>query len=291
MLDETIIKRLAFIRYMYTAGVEESKCPEPLSAVSILMFHDASELFLQVVCDIKNVNTHNTDFMTYFDILAKKANLTLAKRGMLELNRARGNLKHQGTIPSKFVIESASQNVTSFFLENTRLVFEMEFESISMSHFVHHEPARKNLEEAAKLIGESKLEESLEKTALAFRQLIDDYEVGKGSKSAFSVGKPLNFFWSSNMGIDNKKLMQFVDAVRDSLASMDEKLNILALGLNYKRYEKFDQLTPGVTKVMTEGPEYRILHCQRRKPLTRDDCQFCLDFVVESALRIQEWNT
>lgn len=100
--------------------------------------------------------------MNYFEKLITKANLTLTQiQGMQDLNRARGQLKHHGTIPSKFEIESAYHDVTNFFLENTLSLFQMQFESISMANFVKYEPARKNIEEADKLLGESKFDESL----------------------------------------------------------------------------------------------------------------------------------
>lgn len=37
-----------FARYVLSLGVEQSQQPEPLSAVSVLTFHDAVELFLQL---------------------------------------------------------------------------------------------------------------------------------------------------------------------------------------------------------------------------------------------------
>jgi hypothetical protein len=131
------------------------------------------------------------------------------------------------------------------------------------------------------------LGKSLERIALAFRELTDNYEARKGAKSPYSRGKPLSFFSVSNMRIGNRGLMRFVDAVRDELALIHDKLDILALGLDYKRYAKFDQLTPVVIKVMTETSEYQVLDYQRKRPLSRDDCQFCFD----SALRIQELDT
>jgi hypothetical protein len=46
MLEESIVRRLAFIKYLYAVAIEQSKRPEPLCSASILTFHDAIELFL-----------------------------------------------------------------------------------------------------------------------------------------------------------------------------------------------------------------------------------------------------
>jgi hypothetical protein len=48
MLNESIMKRLAFIRHLYDVGMEQSRQPEPMCAASIMTFHDCGELFLQL---------------------------------------------------------------------------------------------------------------------------------------------------------------------------------------------------------------------------------------------------
>lgn len=276
MHDKDIVRRLAIIRYIYKLGVEQSKQPEPFSAVSVLIFHDSVELFLQLSCQTKGINKHGIQFMNYFEELTTKAKLTLAQiQGMQDLNRARGQLKHHGTIPSKFEIESAYHDVTNFFLENTLSLFQMQFESISMANFVKYEPARKNIEEADKLLGESKLDESLKKISLAFEQIIDDYERKKvkehGGRSPFSSGH------------------KFTGGSRNEFNEQLRREKIQMMGLDYNKYTEFCLLAPRYTKDI--GGQY-FYHPppSRNKPLTINDCRFCYDFVVESALHVQRFD-
>ncbi len=56
-LDQTALRRLSYIRYMYQLGADQSRQPEPYSAVTILMLHDAVELFLQLAAEQLNVPT------------------------------------------------------------------------------------------------------------------------------------------------------------------------------------------------------------------------------------------
>jgi hypothetical protein len=64
--DPTILRRLAFARYLYLQGVEQSKRPEPQSCMSLLSLHDATEFFLQLAAEAsgvtmpKNVGFSNT---------------------------------------------------------------------------------------------------------------------------------------------------------------------------------------------------------------------------------------
>lgn len=103
MLDKsTVIKRLAFIKYLYKLAVDQSKRPEPLCSASILTFHDAIELFLQLASEHLNVGKQQPSFMEYWDLISQKlSNQELTqKESMRRLNRARVALKHHGTLPS-----------------------------------------------------------------------------------------------------------------------------------------------------------------------------------------------
>jgi hypothetical protein len=72
-LDEAKLRRLSFIRYMYQLGADQSRQPEPYSAVSILTLHDAVELFLQLSAEYLDASTNtNTGFMEYWRILKPK---------------------------------------------------------------------------------------------------------------------------------------------------------------------------------------------------------------------------
>ena len=50
-LDQAKMNRLAFIRLLYLQGIEQYRQPRPLSAASILTFHDTTELFLILAAD------------------------------------------------------------------------------------------------------------------------------------------------------------------------------------------------------------------------------------------------
>ncbi|GAA2669936.1 hypothetical protein GCM10010412_048650 [Nonomuraea recticatena] len=41
-----IRRRLAYIRYLHSLGVDQARLPEPLSSASVLMLHDAAERLL-----------------------------------------------------------------------------------------------------------------------------------------------------------------------------------------------------------------------------------------------------
>lgn len=72
ILSEPVMRRLAFVRYLYKVAVVQSQQPEPLNAVSVLTFHDSIELFLQLASQQYNLKTDDIKFMQYWEVLSKK---------------------------------------------------------------------------------------------------------------------------------------------------------------------------------------------------------------------------
>lgn len=292
MLTETTLQRLAFIRYLYNIAIEQSRQPEPLGAASILTFHDSIELFLQLASEHLNAGNKKLGFIDYWDLLEPKLPKSglSQKESMRRLNKSRVALKHHGTLPSKMDIEAFRASATNFFEENTPLVFGIEFSAISMVNLVTCTEARGSLEEASQLIEEGRIEDALDKIAIAFAQLIDDYENRKRTRfgrSPFFFGSSLISETSRDMGIINRKFAKFVDDVRDSIGAMQSAMKILSLGLDYRRYAKFRLFTPIIVK---PSREYIIVRRIGKEPPSVKDCHFCYDFVVESAIRLQEFD-
>ncbi len=330
--DEIFLERLAFIKYLNEIGIEQSQRPEPLCAVSVLTFHDAVELFLQLASEHLDVGKKNIRFLEYWNLLSQEVqqgDLT-QKESMRRLNSARVALKHHGTRPSKWDIEAFRVTARNFFEENTPLIFGIEFSDISLTNVIQCCEARESLREAEEFLRENQIQEALNKTTLAFNQLIDDYEsrkMGKYGRSPFFFGKSLTFLNSFFMGVGQKrpyregfyrtdmermiggeiekrvadyiqrefldrekKMAEFIDKVKESLESIRDAVKILSLGIDYRKYVRFRLVTP--TLVRVHSKEYKIFEASEdsRGSPTAEDAQFCIDFVVESATILQRFD-
>lgn len=293
MRSEDCMPRLAFIRYLYTGGVDQSHRPWPLSTSALLTFHDSIELFLQLASEHLNAGaTKRTEFEQYFALLdAALPGAKLAgKAAMVRLNNARVGLKHYGNRPSQGDIESYRSAVTSFFEDNTPLVFGVDFGTISMVDLVQSANAQASLREAADLMEQSRYDEALQKVAAAFAHLTRDYEQSKRGgrwRSPFFFGQSLTFESAFSLGLRGDKLGTFVDKVKESVEALQGAVRILSLGLDYRRYSKFAWLTPH-TAWMAGGN----LHVTGvpHPPVSEEDCRFCFDFVIEAAMRLQEFD-
>lgn len=294
-VDETILRRLAFIKYTYNVAVNQSQRPEPLCSTSILTFHDGIELFLQLSSEYLGVGRREVNFMEYWDLLARKLRgdgLT-QKESMRRLNKARVALKHHGILPSKLDIEAFRASATNFFEENIPLVFGIGFSDVSLIELVQCEEAKNTLIKAEELLKAEKIEDALDNVALAFAQIIDDYESRKRDRfgrSPFFFGESLAFLSSFFMDIRGD-LGRFIDTVKESVEALQNTVKILSLGIDYRRYVKFRLLTPIIMK-MAGSEKYHIQRVQRgSKGLpTPEEVQFCINFVIESAITLQEFD-
>ncbi len=295
MLTAPTLEMLAFIRYLYNLAMEQSRQPEPTGTVSLLTFHDSVELFLDLACDQFGVPSKKTrEFKDYWSALeAHLQGQSLSqKRSMERLNAARVNFKHHSIRLSSSDIEKFRVNVTDFFQDNTPLIFGIAFDEISMTYLIQNTTVRSLLDEATGLIEQRKTGEALTKIAIAFFQLIDDYMVSKEAwrhrKLFFSKGHSI-----SKPRIDprNRGFDDFVNNVIASIEALQDGMQVLSLGLDYQRYVQFRLLTPYVFRTLG-GINYQVppLEYTEETLPSIERCRFCYDFVVSSALHLQNFD-
>lgn len=290
---DIILKRLAFIKYLYSLGLNQSHLPEPLSGCSILMFHDSIEMFLQLIKEELDVSGKGKDFEDYWNVINEKLdNFKLSqKESCRRLNKSRVNLKHYGILPSPSDIEGFRATATNFFIDNTPLIFKCEFDQISLIDLVNCEKSRNELELSMKDIEIEDYSSALDHLALAFSHLIHDYERRKTTQygtSPFFFGKSLTFNNSFHMGIKEQNLSEFIDKVKESIESMQEAIKILSFGFDYRKYTKFTLLTPHVFQVISG--DYKLSQNARKPERSKEDCNFCLDFIIECAIKLNQFD-
>ena len=229
--------------------------------------------------------------MEYWEILKPKLpnGGLFQKESMRRLNDARVSLKHHGNLPSKSNIEGFRVNSTDFFRDNTPLIFKINFDDISLIDLVNCVEAKRDLKEASELINHGNFDDAINSIAAAFGLLIYDYEKRKLSKygrSPFFFGdvSQLGHTWKQ----EDRYLSQFIIDVQVSLENIQDAIKILSLGLDYRRYVKFRLITPRIE--MYHDGSYSIYQLHDKKPLNNEEIQFCYDFVIESAIVLQEFD-
>lgn len=318
MLSDPIkFKRLAFIKYLSSIGFEQAERPEPMCHVALLTFHDAVEIFLNLASEhldapIKN----NQTFIDYWIPISDKlptGTILTEKTAMMRLNKARVNLKHYGILPNKAELEDFKIITKIFFEENTNSIFSVDFSSISLIDLIQCVDARVDLKIAEELLQEGKIEESLEKIAFSFAKLFKDYKIKVKERyghNPFVFSSPyvrINAISdeSSELGdeisIFSSEVESAIDGLESSLSELQDAVEIISLGIDFRKYTKFDLLKPRIKKVSTwfdpgksdeKTWKYEIIKNDRgsRGDPTSQDVQFCIDFIIECAIILQDFN-
>lgn len=136
-----LIKRLMLIRYIHSQAEKQSRQRGPRAVVSILMYHDAIDLWLQLAAQHLEVKTgQQTYFPQYINSITdslKEDGRQLAQAlPMQRLNAARNSFKHKGILPDTDFIQSSRVYVRDFLNENTLTVFDVHFLELTLVDLV-----------------------------------------------------------------------------------------------------------------------------------------------------------
>ena len=288
-MDDLTVRRLAVIKQLYLQGVQQSYEYEPLNGFSILSFHDSVEMFMNLCAETKNISVpRNTTFVGYYDLLDDLE----CKAAMDNLNKKRVSLKHSGAIPSVLDIEVARVNVTDFFNRNTPPFFNVDFEDISLVSLVKDESVRHYIELAHEFINDGKFSDAIMNLHFAFNELIcshttdaDDFYYPR-----FSSIESFTFCNSRyiNLGV-GRSFDDFVDKTIKSFENLDDAISIIGLGIDYRRYYKFNLLKPVYSAYYKDDRREYCGRMPENVVCDSKNAKFCFNFVIDSALQLQRF--
>ncbi|GHU01752.1 hypothetical protein FACS1894147_02200 [Spirochaetia bacterium] len=290
--SKELLRRLSFIKYLFTTGQEQSTLAEPLCSIAMLSFHDSIESLLVLGCEHHNIgNTKNLKFDQYFAELESKGIVITQRTTMQRFNNARVALKHHGTTTSKIEIETFKINCANFLRENTLSIFGLDFDAVSMMDLVLYETTKNRLVNAEKEMAACDYKNALSEITFAFWEMIEEYEDSKKyfyGKSPFSFGKDMTFFmplfWKEKQ---DQQLLDVINSLKDYIDSMQSLIKIISLGFDYKKFAKFNLLTPNYFRTMAGG------ELQERWDMgipAFDDVNWCLNYVIECCIILQNFD-
>jgi hypothetical protein B2_16713 len=294
MLDKEItIRRLAIVKYLYTIAVQQSMQVETVAGFSILSFHDCAEMFLLLIAENKNLKAQKWSFKDYWTHIPE---LTL-QNSMNALKDRRVSIKHKGQFPSKSDIELSRLTITQFLEENTSKQFGVEFKEISTSSLIYFKSVKDYIDIAEQKYQSGEIYECLKNCKFAFEELLRSYEANKSSRYSFNnilnIGDKISNNYNFLVGNHNRDSRWFEDVTKTT-NKLRNVLKITALGIDYRKYVFFEAITPYIQVWhKKDGCEYNAigkeLYEQRMQP-RNVDCRFCIDFVIDSALKLQDFD-
>jgi hypothetical protein len=294
--------RLAFVRLLFQQGIDQSQLPEPLNATSVLSLHDASELLLGAIADQLGASLpRHLAFMDHWkalgpDKLAAGVELP-ARQRMDRVNELRNALKHKGTLPSKAAVELACADVRTFLEDSTKLIFGLDFADISLADLIAQKRTRDMVNSAYSAAATGDIKEAMGLLAEAYDELFNSH----GSRDRFpAFGETIPFPMSVSdiarvlaqppqpkrpMPPNPHPLAQQIVSVTKAVQEMQRGLQVMALGLDFRQFSRFRQLTPHVAWFADHHKERFV---QPGYDPTREEFDYCCQFLVTVALRLAE---
>lgn len=292
-ISKTILKRLSLIKHYFQLGIRQSKQKSPQDSISILMFHDSIELFLQLSTEYLGASPRtNIGFMEYWGIINQKlqGQQLSQKNQMNRLNRARVNLKHHGILLNESDIESFRVNTSDFFSDNCSIVFGINFLEISLIDLIDNSDVKDLVRDAVNYYEQNNIKRALEHFSLSFKVLIYDFEEKFQAYryQLFGIEKLIPH-------CEDDVIRSDLDNVSYAIDNIQYKLKYLIYGINVKDSIKFSLLTPDVYFIRTDFRNYRIgvplpFLEERERPYSQDQLEFCKDFIIDCAVKLQEFD-
>jgi hypothetical protein len=290
-LTKDLTRRLAFVRYLYGLGVDQSHQPEPFAAVAVLTFHDTCEMFLQIAAEHNSVTfpkQRSPDFLEYWRLFEQQTELQVtSKVSMDRLNRARGNLKHGGVLPAHDEIEGFRARVTSFLEDNALPLLGVNFDDVSLTSMIKSDDVRGPLERAETALSVSDLQSALGEVAIAFTVSLRRFE-SRPRASTRPVG-PYSL-WDATASLFGARRIgdeigNELHDIRRTLDRVVEAITVVAYNLDFDSYLMFKTHAPVVHEIT--GGIMQVDWTLRPGPTDPEVVRRCLNFVIDTAIRLE----
>jgi len=293
------LKRLALIKNLCRAATEQSKLPETLAYVSVLMFHDAIDMFMQLSAEhigLAQKKGKHTFLMDYFDLLPQ---LQL-KASVDKVNNRRNNLKHSGLIPAKLEIEETKITCESFFNSNCPLIFNVSFEEISLLDLISIDSVKQFLQLAEKSLLNGELIECCKDVRRAFYELTNDSP--DDDRLKYHLNNHISLPRDRYAKIGNERFDHFMENMKSTydknFQAVKKSFFVISLGIDYRKYLKFEYLAPPLIHVWSDTQhghfpdkdKYVFAGNIDGRIMVPDECRFLIDFVTDCAVKVQEFS-
>lgn len=294
---------------MYGLALEQSRLPEAISYTSILLFHDAIDMFMQLAAEKKGIPKKEKEKLFLMEFFARMPDLT-QEASVKRINERRNNIKHGGMIPAKIEVEETAIVAKLFFEENTRAIFDTGFEEVSLLNMIDNQDVVQQLQmaEKEKQLGNFSL--CTEAVAKAFYLLTfidkNDYNTTRYGYHFHRYIRPVDSSyrqisyafdntrgsgsWNAAESFD-KYLQGALKTFNENFEKISIVLMIVSSGIDYRKYLKFAALTPEVGEV--RGKDGATIICygnQNKQMLDGERCRFLIDFVFECAIKLQQFS-
>jgi hypothetical protein len=280
--DPDLLKRTTYSKYLLRRAKELHRHGHELdSAEAVLAAHDSAEMLMRVTTDFLGAKSEQ-EFMKFWQAVQDNTGIPPPHKGQMDrFNKVRTEFKHRGILPNVGVVSDLLPIVESFCKEIARLFLKLDYEEISLADLIRSSEAREKLKvaEAAKAGGD--LRTALESLGLAFDALIRE-------ATAKHTPSLLDYRWSAPR-VSDHRVQQIIDSLKldkmsEGVDKVTDTVNMLLLGVDPLKFQKFSQITP--LRQHSGTGSVQILWTRDPGILKTEAYEEAYQFVLDSGLRI-----
>lgn len=286
-VDKLMMKRLLIVKQFFNHGSIHRK--EKTSLGNMLACHhfDLSiEIFLKILGGKLNANLDRE--MNFWN-LWKKVNMVykekydedlFLKQEILGLRDARNSVQHNANIPSEQDLERFEAYTRTFLDHTLNKVFKKSFGDIKLLDIIRDEKLKKYLNEAKRTIDNGNFVKAVRNVSIAFC-----YGKELAVAKAFGERGIKDSIYQEALGTNAH------DVLIRIIGSIQERLELLMLNIDYRRYAKFKEISFPTHSYWDNGELYvktfvsyplsYHLSGELKDFKSKEDAEFCYEFVLD----------
>ena len=288
MNKQQLTRRLSLSKFQFRSAAEflqRSGSFNPGMATSLLQ--DSVETFLWTLAMYGRIELDKKhSFDTLLDKVGERfETVKHSKTPLTCLNNSRVGFKHYGNLVVSSDAQTFAANVENFFVEVCDKDLNLDFKSLSLASAISHKRTENWIKEAEKLHNTGDYLGSVECSAKAFVSYCSSKGIDwlRGDVNI----QPFRYFGGiSREPLREQDLHAFVEWTSENMQKLASFSWLLSMNLDLVAYKHFGNMTPIVN--MTMNKEFHTAWMFNRTNLTKKDSRFCIDFVIDTALRIDE---
>lgn len=282
MNKKSIIETLVKVKYLLLKGRAALDEYGPCSSgIAVSSLQDSVEMFLRLIVAARHININKEEkFHSIIDkINADISPDTLKYRTSLNrLNNARVDFKHLGNEVDKKYVVGFFRDMEVFITDTSSKYLHVDFSDVLLIDLIGHQRTMNWLKKAEEHLEKEEFVDSVTASACAFA-IFRKYISGDQSLKKYVPPRNLP---------ENRRLNDFFHKVASQLQDHSDKIDIIMSGVSLPDYSRFIKMTPSVS-FMLAGNIHHSKMQMKVVPL-QEEAQFCIRFVLDSALAMIEKN-
>jgi hypothetical protein len=290
---ETTINQLVASRHLLHLARQNIEAKQNIRLFAgVNLLHDAVEAFLWAAVAHLNRSKEKMEIaalMDAVDVGIERAKLPFRGQ-VLKLNKVRISSKHFGIQPERTEAQRLLTAMSEFLREGSRMVFDVDFATVSMVDLLPDGDVKSHLKKAESLLQQKEYWNSIIESRASSYSLIDEhYNIAK-FKSPIALGLgaySLAPYWTRSIEWIEKNVRDPFDYIQLDNDGIEKKL--LSAGIPPETYWNLQKMAPDL--YLSQGV-WHVKDDPRKEAEfgNEETATYCLEIAVELALGHEAYN-